>query len=585
MRIKTGVLIFLTSMLLFSLILFVKPPFSSPDEGFHLSRADGILQGYFVLKPISSDGSSGAEVDNSLDKIAKLYHSTLSTPYPSELNYSLEQMKHLKWSHTYFSRGMPNVTFYTPSVYLPQALGFAISKALDFNIYSSYLLTNIITFSVCLILLISAYYIHPIPLLTLTFLIIPMSVFQLMSPTIDGLSMASTVLAMSCFMRLLTDKDLKYYNWLALLMSLCIFSAAGSRANLLLMSLLPLWLFYKNKKKSNLIFLVFCIVTTLSWTAYNLLNVQDAAMGRHPGYTNSELIIFYLKHPIVFIKIFLNTITDVSMLNFYLTSMIGKLGWLDAPISQSGFLFFFLVIVVAIVSSIISFKKTRDKSTSLFIFLLSLFSILLIFPALLAQWNTFPTDKIIGVQGRYFIIPVLILGYCFHTHKTMRPKELLLLGAILLVSTYSVYSAINKHYNNPSFTFQTIDPALTLKKSIAVNLSENPARTYNFAVPDGNIRSVLVFFGNYSNKSRGTVSLEICSLNTCQKSLVNISEKSDNSYYEFDLPKKLTVKNKKITMRLNFYKDKDALPLAIWEYGSTSESTSLTPRVKFNYIN
>lgn len=585
MRIRYGVLVLLTSMLLFSWILIVKPPFSSPDEGFHLSRADGILQGYFLLKPISTDGSSGAEVDNSLDKIATLFHMTLSSPYPAELKDSLEKMKTLKWSHTYFSRGMPNVTFYTPSVYLPQALGFGISKALDLSLYSSYLLANSITFATCLLLLIFAYYIYPIPLLTLVFLIIPMSVFQLMSPTIDGLSMAFTVLAMSCFMRLLYDKNLIHYNWLSLLMTFCIFSAAGSRANLLLITFIPLWLFYRNKKPSNLIFLALCLVTTLSWTAYNLLNVQDAAMGRHPGYTNSQLVIYYIKHPLVFIDIFLNTITDTSMLKFYFTSMIGGLGWLDAPISNSSFLFFSLIIVASLIISIISLKKSTDRTTSIFIFFLSIFSFLLIFPALLAQWNAFPTDKIIGVQGRYFIIPILILGYCFHNAESLRLGRALLISSILIVSSYAVHSAIDNHYNNPSFAFETIDAAKASKNSRAINLVGNASRTYDFEVPNGNIGNVLVYFGNYDNKAIGTVSLEICTTNDCQKTLVNTARKSDNSYYEFNLPHKLNVNDKKVTLKLNFYKDINSLPLAIWEYASKDDSKQFIPKIKFNYKN
>ncbi|UEG75881.1 DUF2142 domain-containing protein [Pantoea agglomerans] len=585
MRVRTGVIIFLASMLLFSWVFTVKPPFSSPDEGFHLSRADGILQGYFILKPISPDGSSGAKVDISLDKMANLFNSTLSATHLGDLNDSLEEMKDLKWSHAYLAKGMPNVSFYTPSVYLPQALGFYISKALDLNLYSSYLFTNVVTFAACLILLILAYYIYPIPLLTLVFLTIPMSVFQLMSPTIDGLSMAFTVLAMSCFMRLLFDKEIKNYNGLALLMSICIFSAAGSRANLLLMSLMPLWLFYKNRKLSNLLFLALCLVTTLSWTTYNLLNVHDAGMGRHPGYSNTELVIFYLKNPLIFFKTFFNTITDVNTLIFYLTSMIGVLGWLDAPISKTSFSLFFVIILTALVISVMSFRKSNDKATSYFIFILSALSLLLIFPALLAQWNSFPTEKIVGVQGRYFIIPALIFGYCFHTYERMNLEKLLVLSSILVASTYTVHSAISNHYIHPKFTFETINSPDELKNSRPINILGSSQPPYALSVPNGNISSMLIYFGNYNNKAKGTVNLKVCSVEKCQETFVNTHKQQDNSFYEFNLPQGLKVENRKITLKFNFFEDDNSSPLALWEYSPTNENNSFSPRIKINYIN
>ncbi|MDW5500237.1 DUF2142 domain-containing protein [Pseudomonas lundensis] len=578
---KYGSLFFLFGFLLFSWILVVKPPFSSPDEGNHLSRANGLLQGYFILKPVSADGSSGAAVDVSLDKMTNLFDSTLRESSKWTLEDSVNEMKALSWSDRFVLKGMPNVSFYTPTVYMPQALGFAIGKMMGLDLYSSYNLANAITFSVCLIMLLLAYGIYPIPAFSLVFLLMPMSLFQLFSPTIDGLSMSFTILAMSCFMKLVTDRGSKNYIWLSLLMALCIFSAAGSRANLLLMSFMPLWLFFKNRKRSDLLFFALTISMTFIWTIYSLINTHDGGVGRHPGYSNFELVSYYLKHPFTFASIFINTITDTSTLDFYFKSMVGVLGWLDAPVSNAAFYFFSVAIISSVLMAIFS-RGGKGRDTSIFIVVLALLSLLLIFPALLSQWSPFPTDNIIGVQGRYFIIPALILGYAFNAKPFFKDKAWVAVLILSIASTYFVHEAIVKHYYNLSYKYPKNQEGMKFSKHS--NLDENSAKVYLIEVPNGPVGKINVFIGNYNNTAKGTVKLEACNQNKCQEALVNASNYKDNSYYEFALPKPIDVNDKLLKLTFHFYKDKSDSPVAIWELGDNENESAYVPKLIIDYI-
>lgn len=579
---KHDAFFFLFGFVLFLWILSVKPPFSSPDEGFHLSRADGLLQGYFTLKPIAADGSSGAEVDSSLDKMAVLFNTTLSKLRQGELQQSVKEMKSLSWSGQYVERGMPNVSFYTPSVYIPQALGFALGKIFGTDVYISYQIANSLTFCVCLLLLITAYRIYPIPALTLAMLLLPMSLFQIFSPTIDGLSMSFTVLSMSCFMFLLTKRNTHYYTLLSVIMSLCIFSAAGSRANLLLMSFMPLWLYYKNRNKTDLFLFFITIAATFSWTIFNLINVHDSGMGRHPGYTNFELVIYYLKHPFIFFSIFINTIMDVTTLDFYIKSMIGLLGWLDAPVSTYAFIIFSAVIVSSAIISFFS-KNTIGRDNSIFIIILASLSLLLIFPALLAQWNPFPTKNIIGVQGRYFIIPALILGYAFNTRTFFKTHLWIFIIIIGTASTYFVYDAIMRHYYNSAFTYFTSEGVDADKFARPVNLSSSAGTDFVIDVPNGTLQKIHVYMGNYNNTADGSVELKACTQSTCKTTLLTTKNHADNSYYEFNFPPGIDIKDSKINLTFHYYKNKGDNPVALWEYSQSGENGSYKPRLAIEY--
>lgn len=104
-------------------------------------------------------------------------------------------------------------------------------------------------------------------------------------------------------------------------------------------------------------------------------------------------------------------------------------------------------------------------------------------------------------------------------------------------------------------------------------------------MPNGNISSMLIYFGNYNNKAKGTVNLKVCSVEKCQETFVNTHKQQDNSFYEFNLPQGLKVENRKITLKFNFFEDDNSSPLALWEYSPTNENNSFSPRIKINYIN
>ncbi|WP_312240036.1 DUF2142 domain-containing protein [Pantoea sp.] len=571
----------LVLIIAFLIVLSVKPPFSSPDEAHHLMRADGILNGYFLLKPINEKGTSGAYINSTLATAEDIYNELSEDSQASSTIAGINKMKNLHWSPYNIPEAMPNVTFYDPLVYFPQAISFYIGKLFNLSFFYNYIITNTLTFACCLLLLLLAYKIYPIPPLALFFIFIPMSLIQLMSPTIDGLNISMTALIMSIFVKCLQDSDYKHYISLTFIMSVLIFCTAGSKANLLFFMFLPFWLYLKYRKKSDFLSFITVVLLTLGWTVFNIINVNDAAKGRHPGYTNAELIVFYIEHPFVMLNIFLNTLKDTELVRFYYHSFIGILGHLDAPIKswqRNIFVIYFFIFISAHLKN--KHKLFFSRST-IFIILIALLSALLIFPALLVQWTKFPTTIVDGIQGRYFIIPAVVISYAFNLNKKLGKKLYIVIFFTLITSVYSIYDSLKMRYYDPSISYPANEDLNLVGK--AYNLDINSDYTYYINVPEGKIKTIAIFMANYNYQSKGKAVLKACNEKDCTTSQIDISQLDDNSFYSFNLSKSIISSNNKLNITLSFQKENGSLPLALWLYENKKHPGNFSPKTKIYY--
>lgn len=438
-------LLVLVVLISYWMVASVKPPFSSPDEPNHLARAQAFANGDLVLRDVQPAGNSGGEIseglNNSIREFGKMLHS-------HDKEKTADYISILKQTGTGGGRldhVMANVAFYLPVVYLPQAIGLKVGELLGLSFYDSYQLANFATFAVVLMIIMMAAKIYPIPAPALLMLILPTSLFQIMSPTIDGISFAIAVFAMSNYMRLRYSNDDKKGLYLILL-SLSIIVVAGSRANLLPMVALPAWLYLKDRKKEYLICFALITAITLAWTAFNLVNVHDSLTARHPGYSNSELVVYYIKHPIEMASIIYGTLTDFVYFHMFYTSMIGVLAWLDAPILDIFMDIFCSGIFIYFVTHIYLSRKSITIDDRLFLITISLITAALVFCAILAQWSPFPTDRVTGVQGRYFTIPFIILAYAMPCSVKRYSYTIAPLIFFFVISVISINFALESRF-------------------------------------------------------------------------------------------------------------------------------------------
>lgn len=430
--------------LAFSWVFHVKPPFSSPDEGAHLSRADALRNGYVYLVSPNGKVFSGGEIDKSLNSARARYDNVISGK--EKLTGDIKNdIRRQQWSGENIFYSMANTAFYFPAIYIPQAIGFTIGHGLELNVYDTYKLVSAISVLTIIAILMLAWKLYPIPVPALAVMILPMSIFQIFSPTIDGLTFALSVLMMSLFINILRDTtNQKQY---LKIISLCviIFILSSSRANLIPLTLFPLWLFFKTKNKAGLLGFVITLLLVMLWTYFSIKTVQDNGI-HHPGIEQIDVLKHYVTHPFEVLTIIFNTVTDPQMLGFYASSFIGTLGWLNAPITDFAY-WGFGISFAALILFNISFKQIsprRNESLILIFFVLSI--VVLTFCALLVQWSTFPALKVDGVQGRYFTIPFIILGYAIMENRKLVRISYAALIILTFASVYSVHLALTTKF-------------------------------------------------------------------------------------------------------------------------------------------
>ena len=438
-------ILFIAFAISFSWVFHVKPPFMSPDEGAHLSRADALRNGDIIL--FSPDGklNSGGFVDKSLNQFRSKYDKLIRSHDGSLPDQYKNEIKNQYWSGEKVFYSMANTTFYFPAVYIPQAIGLQLGHLFDMNLYNTYKLVSALTLLVIFAILVIAWKIFPIPVPALAVLLLPMSIFQYCSPTIDGITFALITLAMSLTMRSLQDQEKHNILKFTVALALVIFMLSSSRANLLPLIFIPLWIYFKTRQKSSLVSFAITALLVLSWTYYTVKTVHDNGI-HHPGIEQIDVLKHYITHPFEVLSVIYNTLSDYSIISFYVQSFIGNLGWLDIPLSDFAYWGFGLLVYTLFIVNIKKDNISARKSEFSLLFLLSLSVITLTFCALLVQWSAFPAEKVDGVQGRYFITPLIILSYAFMDNPKLKNISFFALAVMGVTSVYSVHTALVMRY-------------------------------------------------------------------------------------------------------------------------------------------
>lgn len=390
---------FFLFFLSFSVLLLGEciPSGQSPDEYSHLCRAYSLIKGDWFLK------DNGSGVGSMINKGLIEYIGTYSSLYPNNkvTDKKYEDARKIKFNDDYVYISYPTHALYFPITYLPQAIAFFIGEKTHQKVYKSLRLAKFLCVFSIAIMLFFANKIYPIPFSVFFVLFLPMCLFQIASPTSDGLHYGMTILIMSLFYALYQfGFDVKKL----VIFSCLLFIIGSHRISLAPLVVLLLVLYSKERKKEYL--LCFLIISTLilGWVFFAMQQFSNTQKtdGLMP------IAFYYLTHLQETLSIFSNTIFSTKTIINWLDSFIGILGWLDYRMSKAFYYFSYLVLLTVFISSI-------KKKIYLYDIFISIFSLLIIFITLfllLIQWTDFPHPKeIAGFQGRYCIYPVIILLY------------------------------------------------------------------------------------------------------------------------------------------------------------------------------
>ena len=399
----------------------------SPDETSHVARAYLVAQGQWrlyaapehVIPPADAQvatfvrraggqADAGGLVDAGL---LRFMATNMNLALDAKLRLSAtEQMRlaRLHWSTEKVHFSIPRTGYYLPLVYTPQAAGLAIGMALDWSVEHSYQLARSITLLVCFVLLALACRLAPLSPLSLATLLLPMSLFQLLSPTLDGLTMSLGFLTVSLFLRKTALRGSNSWASSAF-MGACVFALVSSRTHLLPLLLLPFFVAWRQRSARDFYLASIVAASALAWVLFALHSTTDTLVVR--SQSSSQLLAHYAMHPQDYFSIVWSTLSNPRVTNFYQQSFIGILGWLDTPLPLISYPLLWLGLGSCALVSVALPAGAADWSARCLLLLTAMASIGLIFLSQLVTWTAHPATVIEGVQGRYFVVPMVLLGF------------------------------------------------------------------------------------------------------------------------------------------------------------------------------
>jgi uncharacterized membrane protein len=434
-----------TLLFLFSIARLI-PPVQSPDEHHHLYRAQMLSMGQWLLRPepeLSSTGvlSKGSQVggwvDRGLMEYKDAYWPLVVDPQKS---FSAEEQKRvgqIQWQRQLTFVNLPGAGYYFPLIYAPQALGLALGRWLDLGVHASYWLCRTLTTLTCFALLVLSWRILSPPPLAWGLLSLPMAVFQLLSPTIDGLTMALSVLILSLFVKI-SDGSKQAHWTLSMGFVTAIFMVVTTRAHLLVFLVLPLFWAYRLKSSRDLWMGLACTSVALLWVAFGIWTTHDGRVINRVD-TTSQLLQ-YLANPVSFFQMVWMSLSDSNTFLHYQRSFIGILGWLNVLLPEVSYALIWSGLLVCTLLSLHMMLRSQVPCVSSrgLLFILGGASSCLVFLAMLITWTPADAALIEGVQGRYFTVPALMAAFSMATSTQWQSKSGSGLTRVVLIAFAAV---------------------------------------------------------------------------------------------------------------------------------------------------
>lgn len=423
-------LLFITALIIGTIYSALIPPFQSPDEYYHLKRSYSLLNGDLLLETPAGQ-SSGVSVDSGLLKYMD-NHTYISHEKNTVSKKTDGMNKAIKWSKINVFSPAATTGMYFPVAYFPQATALAIGQQLNLSVDHSYRLARFFVLFFTVSIVFFSFSIFKTNYFSLFLICLPMTLFQMVSTSLDAFSMALAILCISLFMRG-ANTEYTFPAWMSALLALCILIVILCRSYLGFMIIFPVVISFVRKKYIYLCPFVCVLLFAVSWIVIATKTTHGGV--RYTGALSTmEVTLSYLKNPVSLIKILSATFTNHQITSFYNRSFIGNLGWLDASFPPRFYhIANFVLVATACLS--VSLKTIKaDFISRISLVFVALSSTALIMLALLLTWTPQSATFIEGVQGRYFLIPMILFGYSLNgTKDIMKTKRALPAYSILFV--------------------------------------------------------------------------------------------------------------------------------------------------------
>lgn len=429
---------FVTIGLIFGILfLLITPPFQAADEYNHYYRAFQISEGQIIAQ--KHQNQVGGFLPKSL--VTTTERVSVGIPFNPEGKQKPEKIFSLfnlpLESNNRVFVAFPNTAVYSPIPYLPQIIGIALGKIIGLSPILLMYVGRICNLLVWLVLGYLAIKITPICKWTFFLLALtPMSLFQAASLSADGVTNGVAFLLMAVFLQsALEEKKVVTGTQIFIIFLLSVLLALAKQAYFPLVGLFLLIPVRKigNKKKYATVFALLFLASVLAiftWSFFSKSTYTTLVPNAAPG----KQIHFILTHPFDLVGVILRTFFKDGI--EYISQFVGKLGWLDTKLPP---LFILSYIIMLGFISLVNHRKDilisqMQKRILLLTFILN---VILIATILYISWTPVAKDRILGLQGRYFIpiAPVLFL-LLYNSKFQVKVKNI---G--MIITLYSIVSA------------------------------------------------------------------------------------------------------------------------------------------------
>lgn len=526
-----------------AILSVIIPPLKSPDEHDHIERA--YLLGKGVIVSERPEGkASGGNIDTGLSAYLNSFLPSQDKLTEAELAAARE----IQWSGQRVYDPSPGAAYYFPVIYLPQTSALLLGEHLGMTVDTSYRLARAFALLAAALLIFLAFRVYPANPLTVVLIALPMSLFQLSSASLDGISTALAIFIIATFLRIAKGKGntpSRYVYALAIAITILTTSRIHAAPVLLL---LAACYWYTNDKKALYLLVSSTLIFTV-WTAIAIKTTVDLRVTTSAPV--SEVVVFYLKTPFQFFHVLWESVSDKSLQDFYRKSFLGILGWLDTPFEKGCYEALSLGIL-AIAALSFSWGEFKDewRQRSLLIFI-AVAGTLLIFFALLVTWTPHPAGNIAGVQGRYFMIPAVFLAYGIGGNKVLFEgwRGKIATAACLLFFIFSVAETskvlVERYYliprEAPAEKVVHAPGASIAEVSLlaSAKMDEHNAIPVIFPATNnyGNVTRIGIRFGTHMHKNPGKAELVLKTVGGAQvHRAFSLEELTDNAYQYFNVP-------------------------------------------------
>lgn len=427
-------LLFLAGSVLSAII----PPFQSPDEFEHITRAYLLGKGEVVLTAPQGQ-SSGGLVDTGLLQYMESFSGLPFQPEKKLTQTDVDAAKRIQWTGEFAFRPALGMAYYFPGIYAVHTIGLKLGELLQASVDASYRLARVLLLLSCCAILHYAFLLWSPPAMVLALLFIPMSLFQFASASLDGIATALAVFVLSAFFRIVRDGESRHHGLFACLMAAWLL-IASSRLQLFPLILLPFIAGVLLRRYWYVLSALTGAACVIAWQFVIMKTVVDGRV--RLGDSTGNIAAYYIQNPSRLFEVLSETLANGHLMRGYFSSFFGVLGWLDTPFAGKEYIYLLVMILLVLACSISYRVMFQRKLIGAVLIACAFGSLAIIFFAMLISWTPHPASLIDGVQGRYFLIPAMMFAYalCQQIKKQGSLGQTLALGCL---GVLGMYSAIN----------------------------------------------------------------------------------------------------------------------------------------------